>query len=115
LATAGLPGGQAIFTRGVMATLLSLAVCVAVGGFSLAPLRGQVRNLTLRNIGEIGSTFFYLFALFHMPIATSTAILQLIPLAITAGAALFMGEPVGWRRWLAALVGFIGVMIVIRP
>src|SRR5690606_36042666 len=77
--------------------------------------RGQVRILTLRNIGEIGSTFFYLFALFHMPIATSTAILPLIPLPITAGAALFFGEPIGWRRWLAALVGFIGVMIVIRP
>jgi S-adenosylmethionine uptake transporter len=69
----------------------------------------------LRNIGEIGSTFFFLFALFHMPIATATAILQLMPLAMTAGAAIFLAEPVGWRRWLAALVGLLGVMIVIRP
>jgi drug/metabolite transporter (DMT)-like permease len=115
LAAAGLPGGQAIFMRGVMAIAVSLSVCLAVGAFNFAPLRGQGRILTLRNIGEIGSTFFFLFALFHMPIATATAILQFIPLAITAGAALFLGEPVGWRRWLAAGVGFIGVMIVIRP
>jgi S-adenosylmethionine uptake transporter len=115
LAATGLPGGQAIFLRGVMAIAVSLSVCLALGAFKLAPLRGQGRILTLRNIGEIGSTFFFLFALFHMPIATATAILQFIPLAITAGAALFLAEPVGWRRWLAAGVGFIGVMIVIRP
>lgn len=115
LAAAGLPGGQAIFMRGVMASMVSLMVCLAVGAFDFRRLRGQVRILTLRNIGEVGSTFFFLFALFHLPIATATSILQLTPLAMTAGAALFMGEPVGWRRWLAALVGFIGVMIVIRP
>ncbi|MFN3746825.1 MAG: DMT family transporter [Hyphomicrobiaceae bacterium] len=115
LAAAGLPGGQAIFLRGVMAIAASLSVCLAVGALNFAPLRGQGRILTLRNIGEIGSTFFFLFALFHMPIATTTAILQFIPLAITAGAALFLAEPVGWRRWLAAFVGFVGVMIVIRP
>jgi S-adenosylmethionine uptake transporter len=115
LAAAGLPGGQAIFLRGVMAIGVSLSVCLALGAFRFGPLCGQGRILTLRNIGEIGSTFFFLFALFHMPIATATAILQFIPLAITAGAALFLAEPVGWRRWLAAGVGFIGVMIVIRP
>jgi drug/metabolite transporter (DMT)-like permease len=115
LAATGLPGGQAIFLRGVMAIAVSLSVCLALGAFKFAPLRGQGRILTLRNIGEIGSTFFFLFALFHMPIATATAILQFIPLAITAGAALFLAEPVGWRRWFAAGVGLIGVMIVIRP
>jgi drug/metabolite transporter (DMT)-like permease len=115
LAAEGLPGGQAIFLRGVMAILVSLSVCLAVGAFNFAPLRGAGRILTYRNIGEIGSTFFFLFALFHMPIATATAILQLTPLAITAGAALFLAEPVGWRRWLAAFVGFLGVLIVIRP
>ena len=115
LAAEGLPGGQAIFLRGVMAIAVSLSLCMALGAFKFAPLRGRGRILTLRNIGEIGSTFFFLFALFHMPIATATAILQLTPLAITAAAAIFLAEPVGWRRWLAAFVGFVGVIIVIRP
>ncbi len=115
LATAELPGGQAIFMRGVMAALMALTACVAMGVLNVERLRGLGRLLVLRNIGEIGATFFFLFALFNMPIATTTAILQSMPLAITAGAAIFLGEPVGWRRWLATLVGFIGVLIIIRP
>jgi len=115
LAAAGLPGGQAIFLRGVMAFAVAFTICASVGGLKFSTLRGQGRNLTWRNIGEIGSTLFYLSALFHLPIATTTAILQFIPLAITASAAIFLAEPVGWRRWLATAVGFLGVMLIIRP
>ena len=115
LAAAGMPGGQAIFMRGVMAFAIAFSLCVATGALRPATLRGQGRVMTLRNIGEVGATFFYLSALFHMPIATTTAILQAIPLAITAGAAVFLREPVGWRRWLATAVGFVGVMLIIRP
>jgi drug/metabolite transporter (DMT)-like permease len=115
LAAAGMPGGQAIFLRGVMAFMVAFTICVAVGGLKFSTLRGHGRILTFRNIGEIGSTFFYLSALFHLPIATTTAILQFIPLAITASAALFLAEPVGWRRWLATAFGFVGVMLIIRP
>jgi hypothetical protein len=115
LAAEGMPGGQAIFMRGVMAFAVAFTICAAVGGLKFATLRGQGRILTLRNIGEIGSTLFYLSALFHLPIATTTAILQFIPLAITASAAIFLAEPVGWRRWLATAVGFFGVMLIIRP
>ena len=50
-----------------------------------------------------------------MPIANCTAILQFTPLALTAGAALFLGAPVGRRRWLAAMFGLVGVLIIIRP
>jgi drug/metabolite transporter (DMT)-like permease len=115
LAAADMPGGQAIFLRGVMAFAVAFTICVAVGGMRFSTLRGQGRILTLRNIGEIGSTIFYLSALFHLPIATTTAILQFVPLAITASAAIFLAEPVGWRRWLATAVGFAGVMLIIRP
>jgi drug/metabolite transporter (DMT)-like permease len=68
-----------------------------------------------RTTGELGGTFFYLAALFQMPIATATIIFQAVPLCATAGAALFLGEAVGWRRWAAISVGFFGVVIVIRP
>jgi len=50
-----------------------------------------------------------------MPFANLAAILQSLPLAVTLGAALFLGEPVGWRRWLAILVGMFGVLVIIRP
>jgi drug/metabolite transporter (DMT)-like permease len=50
-----------------------------------------------------------------MPIANATAILQSVPLAVTLGAALFLGERVGWRRYLAIVAGFMGVLIIVRP
>lgn len=50
-----------------------------------------------------------------LPLANVSAVLQALPLAVTMGAALFLAEPVGWRRWLAILSGFGGVMIIIRP
>ena len=50
-----------------------------------------------------------------MPIANASAILQSLPLAVTLAAALFLGEPVGWRRYLAIGVGFVGVLIIVRP
>jgi drug/metabolite transporter (DMT)-like permease len=114
IASATLPIGQVIFIRGVMMAPILGAVLVVT-----LP-RGKARVLVhpgvvLRSMAEIGAASLYLSALFHMPIADCTAILQFTPLAITAGAALFLGMPVGWRRWLATLVGLIGVLIIIRP
>jgi len=66
-------------------------------------------------VGEIGAAYFFLTALFNMPIANVTAILQALPLTITLAAALFFGDPIGWRRMSAILVGFVGVMLIVRP
>jgi drug/metabolite transporter (DMT)-like permease len=66
-------------------------------------------------VGEIGGTACFLTALFNMPLANASAILQALPLAVTLAAALFFGEPVGWRRYLAIGIGFAGVMVIVRP
>lgn len=68
-----------------------------------------------RNFGEMLGTFAYMTALAAVPLATVSAVLQAMPLAVTMGAALFMGEKVGWRRWSAIAAGFCGVLLVIRP
>jgi drug/metabolite transporter (DMT)-like permease len=57
----------------------------------------------------------FLAAIVHLPLANTAAIFQALPLAITLGAALMFGEPVGWHRWLAIGAGFIGVLIIVRP
>ena len=41
--------------------------------------------------------------------------LQVTPLAVTAGAAIVYREKVGWQRWLAALTGFVGVVLIVKP
>jgi drug/metabolite transporter (DMT)-like permease len=115
LAAREFPGGEAIFLRSLMLFVLATACALAMGAFRSLPRKRHWPMLAMRTVGDIGSTLLYLTALFNMPIADATAILQFLPLAITAAAALFLGEPVGWRRWLAAAVGLAGVLIIIRP
>ena len=106
---------QAVFLRGLMTiSLLCLMVWrskVAIRGLS----RQNQRLVALRVGAEICATIAFLTALKHMPLANVTAILQALPLAVTMAAALFLAEPVGWRRWSAIIIGFTGVLIVIRP
>jgi len=115
LAAQELPGGQAIFIRSILLFVLASLIAYPMGAFRNMPKRHDWRILSLRGVGDVGATLLYLTALFNMPIADATAILQFLPLAITAAAAVFLGERVGWRRWSAAAVGFIGVLIIIRP
>jgi drug/metabolite transporter (DMT)-like permease len=73
------------------------------------------RAVILRNLGEVIGTMGFVTAIALTPLSSASAILQATPLAVTLGAALFMGESVGWRRWSAILVGFAGVLLIIRP
>ena len=73
------------------------------------------RFLWLRTLGEVGATATYLSALARLEIANATAIAQLVPLAVTGGAALVLGERVGVRRWSAIVIGFVAVVVIIRP
>lgn len=71
--------------------------------------------LLLRNFGELLGAVGYILAITLTPLSTASAILQAIPLAVALGAALFLGEDVGWRRWSAILLGLVGVVMIIRP
>ncbi len=112
--TQTLPLGEAIFLRGAIASVL-VGVVVAWSG-DWREWRGMIEpRMAVRLVGEIGATLFYLVALVHMPIANVTAVFQATPLAMTASAAVFLGEKVGPRRWAAIAVGLVGVMIIVRP
>ncbi|GAA6202199.1 DMT family transporter [Aquicoccus sp. SU-CL01552] len=73
------------------------------------------RAVLLRNLGELIGTVGFVTAIALTPLSSASAVLQATPLAVTLGAALFLNEPVGWRRWSAILAGFVGVLLVIRP
>ena len=106
---------QAIFLRGLITVPLIALLAWHKGELivSIAPRNRLL--LTLRVAAEVGATVGFLTALKHMPLANVTAILQVLPLTVTMAAALFLGEKVGWRRWLAIAIGLAGVMIIIRP
>ena len=115
LAAPNLPFFQQVVMRGVLITV-GLTVLAAMWGHLRFRPSGKDRALTaLRTVSEAAGTVFFLTALYAIPLANLSAILQALPLTVTLAAALFLGEPVGWRRLVAILVGFVGVAIIIRP
>ncbi len=112
---ADLPLFQLVTLRGILATVLIYALAGHLGALHLRfPRRDKVLIL-LRCMTEIGVTFFFLTALMHMPLANVTAVLQALPLTVTLGAALVFGEQVGWRRMTAIGIGFLGMLLIVRP
>jgi drug/metabolite transporter (DMT)-like permease len=114
-ATQTLPLFEAIALRGAITSALLIALGLRMGGLRhrLSPRdRGVVG---WRTLAEVGATITFLTALVHMPLANLSAIMQALPLAVTLAAALFLGERIGWRRLVAILIGFVGVLIIIRP
>ena len=106
---------QAVFLRGLAATTLLAFLALRRRALFLQVDAADRRLIALRMFGDIGGTVCFLTALFNMPIANATAILQSMPLAVTLGAALFLGETVGWRRYSAIVIGFVGVIVIVQP
>lgn len=114
LASQSINPGQLMLVRGIFATIIICLLAWQQGAFNNVR-RNMHPMVFLRLFGEIGGTVAFLAALPQLPLANISAVLQALPLAVTMGAALFLGEGVGWRRWLAIAVGFTGVMIIVRP
>ncbi len=116
LASDDMGTGQVIFIRGLIASpIMMLIAWWKWKGAFRQPARIVHKSVLWRTAGEVIATALYLTALFNMPIANATAILQTVPLATTAGAALLLGEQVGIRRWSAIGIGFAGVLLIVRP
>lgn len=73
------------------------------------------RKVLLRSFCDVAGSVMFVTAITLIPLTTASAVIQATPLVVAMGAALFLGQAVGWRRWLAIIVGFIGVLIIIRP
>lgn len=114
LASAGLPVGQILLVLGFVGALI-FAIYAHFNGTSVVSRGFFHPAVVLRNLAEMLGGLCFVTALSLIPLATATTILQATPLLVTMGAALILGEAVGWRRWTAILVGFGGVLLVIRP
>ncbi|MEO3416510.1 DMT family transporter [Roseovarius sp. CAU 1744] len=110
-----IPLFQLLFLRGVITSVLVALVAWRMNALTLRLPKRDLKFIGLRTVAEIGAAYFFLTALFNMPLANVTAILQALPLTITLTAALVFKEPIGWRRLLAILTGFIGVLLIVRP
>ncbi|HWK66915.1 MAG TPA: DMT family transporter [Rhizobiaceae bacterium] len=105
---------QILFLRNVIALPFALLVALKMGGTDALLSRRPAAHL-LRGILWICATVLFFTSIMHLGLAEATALIFVAPLFITAISAVFLGEHVGWRRWLAVLVGFVGVLIVVQP
>lgn len=112
---AQMPLYQAVTLRGMVTLPLLALIGYLTGGLDFRGTARAGRLVGWRMVGEVVSTLTFFVALVNMPLAVLSAIMQVLPLAVTAAAALFLGEKVGWRRLVAICTGFVGVLIIVRP
>ena len=110
----GLPVGEIMMIRGAFAMVIIAGICVQQGALASLPLLGH-RAVLIRASLDLFATVLFLTALMHMDIANLTAVTQSVPLAVALLSRLFLGENVGWRRLTAIVLGFIGVLLIVRP
>ncbi|KUJ80849.1 hypothetical protein AVO45_07415 [Ruegeria marisrubri] len=112
--SATVPTGQIMMVLGVFCSAAFLVMAVVTRKRIFIAEAWKPLPL-LRAGAEAASALTFITALSLVELSTVAAVFQAMPLAVTMGAALFLGEQVGWRRWSAIFVGFLGVLMIIRP
>ncbi len=105
---------QFVFLRSIFGVLVFLSLSRWFGGIGDLKTKRWKAHL-LRTVLASGAMFGFFYGLKYMPLVNALTLAFTAPLIVTALSVPILGEHVGWRRWLAVVVGFIGVMIVLRP
>jgi drug/metabolite transporter (DMT)-like permease len=113
-ATAEMPVGVALALFGLIGLVIFVGLSLRAGEAVFHPAVLS-KAMILRSVFELGGRLFFALALAFTPLSSTSAILQSAPLVVTLGAVLFLGAKVGPRRWSAMLVGFLGVLLILRP
>jgi len=113
-AASTLPVGQVLILFGVGGTLIFMGLTHRRNERILHPAIIS-RQIIIRAVCEVIGRLCFTLAIVLTPLSSASAILQATPLVVAMGAVVFFGEKVGWRRWLAIALGFIGVLFIIRP
>ena len=106
--------GQILITLGIGSSL-AFAIMAKIKGYNLTSKVFWTKGMVIRQFADGIAAVAFITALTLIPLSTVAAVFQATPLVLTMGAAFFLGETVGWRRWLAIIIGLIGVLIIIRP
>ena len=112
--TQSMSPGQVAFYRFFFQLLLTLPLLLTVEGGGAFRAKRPWMNL-LRGAIHAAATLLFFVAVKYMPLADVFAIYFVEPFMLVALMAVFLGEKVGWARWIAIAIGFGGAMIVIQP
>nr|WP_171123218.1 MULTISPECIES: DMT family transporter [unclassified Ruegeria] len=114
LASTSVPVGQITAARFVVQCAL-MAPFIWIMGLSVRVAKDQVMVLVFRSLLLVFATFCFIAAIRVMPLADALAIVFIAPFIVLLIGKFYLGEDVGPRRVGAALVGFVGVLLVIQP
>ena len=114
LLSARLPATQILFSVGFGGALITLALAVTLN-VKLADKILLNKHVISRTIADLFGALFFTSAMVLIPMSLLASILQATPLFVTLGATILLGEKVGWRRWSAIFIGFLGVIIILQP
>lgn len=114
IAAGSLPPGQVLISFGMVGMVVFAGLALRAGERPLTPAMLRPAMI-LRSLSEVAGRLFFMLAIALTPLSTASAILQATPLVVMVGAALLFGERIGPRRWLAVAVGFLGVLLILRP
>ncbi|MFW2541143.1 DMT family transporter [Primorskyibacter sp. 2E107] len=112
--TGGVTAGMGTVQFGLMAMMI-YAIYARRQGVPLWDAAYLQKGLLIRTGFEICGRLFFALSLAYTPLSTTSAILQAAPLVVMLAAGLILGEKIGPHRWAAMAVGFLGVLLIIRP
>ena len=113
-ATVTIPVGQVLLMFGLCGMIVFAALARYHGDRVFDPSSFS-RIMAIRSVCEIMGRLCFTLAIALTPLSNASAILQATPLVVAVGAVLIFGETVGWRRWSAICIGFVGVLLILRP
>lgn len=105
---------QVLFLRNALALIPALLIAFSMGGKAALYSRKPLAHL-IRGIFWTSAAIMFFLGLRDLGLAEATTLVFAAPIFIIALSSILLKEQVGWRRWSAALVGFIGVLVVVRP
>ena len=114
LLSARLPATQILFSIGFGGALITLVLAIVLN-VNLADKILLNKHVISRTIADLFGALSFTSAMVLIPMSLLASILQATPLFVTLGAAILLGEKVGWRRWSAIFIGFLGVIIILQP
>ena len=114
LLSSRLPATQILFSIGFGGALITLVLAIVLN-VNLADKILLNKHVLSRTIADLFGALSFTSAMVLIPMSLLASILQATPLFVTLGAAILLGEKVGWRRWSAIFIGFLGVIIILQP
>ena len=105
---------QFVFLRSLIGVAIFLLLAHQFGGADSLKTRRWGWHL-LRTALAVGAMFGFFYGLSRMPLVNALTLGFTAPLIVTALSVPILGEHVGWRRWTAVVIGFVGVLIILRP